>query len=174
MERLILAVNKYERNKKKDNSTKCCIILKVFIIAFLLVLCLVLIFILHSKQKNVDKNAKYGRVNENEQNKINTQFFAVSINSKMYVDKDGKTLAYIKNDKSNKYNMKVKIKEEKSNVVLFSSEVIKSGEQVDLIVIDKKLKPDKYNAIAEFFAVDKNTGEAKGLVIVKIILVVEE
>lgn len=172
MERLILSVNKIIKHKRRDNSTKCCIV-KVFIIIFLLIICSVLVFALFIRQKNVDKDAKYGRVNENEQDKINMQLFAVSINSKIYVDNDGKAFAYIKNDKFNKDNIKVKIKEDKSDEVLFSSETIKPGEQVDLIVIEKKLQKDKYNATAEFFAVDKITGEAKGLVVVKIILVFE-
>lgn len=121
----------------------------------------------------MDNSADLGRVEQKQMTDLTQQLFAVSINSKIYVDSDGQATAYIKNDKTNSYDMQVNIKDDSTGEILYQSETIKPGNEVESIIIKNTLQVGKHNAIAEFFALDKDTKEVKGKVIVKVVLIVE-
>ncbi|NCC87649.1 MAG: hypothetical protein EOM05_07235 [Clostridia bacterium] len=121
----------------------------------------------------MDNSANLGRLEQKQTTDLNQQLFAVSINSKIYVDSTGQAVAYIKNDKTNSYNMQVNIKDDITGESLYQSETIKPGNELDSITIKNNLQVGKYDAIAEFFALDKDTKEVKGKVIVKVVLIVE-
>jgi|GEM_PF-3464536 len=122
----------------------------------------------------MDDSANIGRIDQKQITDLNQQLFAVSINSKIYVDSNGQAIAYIKNDKTNLYDMQVNIKDDSTGEILYQSNIIKPDNQVDSITIKNSLQVGKREATAEFLALDKDTGEAKGKVIVKITLVVEK
>ncbi len=168
-----MTINRKTQQKKDNNSTKCYKKTRAFLVFFLLLFCNA--FLLSSCQNinNVDIYSKLGRIDDNETSVMDPQLFAVSINSKAYVDKDRKALVYIKNDKSNLYKMKVNITEDNTGEVIYQSGIIKPGKQINSIEINKNLEVGKHNSTVVFLAIDSETKKVKGQVVVSIVLVVE-
>ena len=112
-------------------------------------------FVQNQNEDYMDNSANPGRIEQTQTTDLNQQFFAVSINSKIYVDSTGRAVAYIKNDKTNSYNMQVNIKDDITGESLYQSETIKPGNELDSITIKNNLQVGKYDAIAEFFALTR-------------------
>ncbi|MEG0980101.1 MAG: hypothetical protein RR911_07240 [Oscillospiraceae bacterium] len=146
-------------------------------ILLLIVLGLTLIYFVFIKVKLIDysdTSANTGQIEQIQQKPTREDLFSVSINTKLYLTKDNKVAAYIKNDKTNKYNMQVLIKEDSTDKVLYQSDILKPGRQIDYINLNERLKKGSYKATAEFLAMDIKSGEASGKVVVELVIISEE
>lgn len=169
--------NHKNKTKRLSDSSKIKITIILIIILFVLIAYDILIYF-YKQNDNINSsvipnNKSQTTTVATANNTDESQLFAVSINSKIYVNKDNTALAYIKNDKSNEYNMQVKIKDSSTGDMLYESEIIKPGSEIDSITLKNNMKVGNNNAAAEFYALDVKTGKIQGNVIVDVVFIVE-
>lgn len=136
---------------------------KLFFLIILIALVIVIaVCYMNSKKKqenkNIipDKNVSRGTLDDKQPLNL-----VCSVNSVSYV-KNGECYAYIRNDKVNKYNIKVIITDIESGNLIYESKVLKPGEKVDKFDFNQQCKSGKHKANVQFVAIDSNLGKEIG------------
>ena len=121
-------------------------------------------YLLNTNDFQFDNNAENGTIDglsEDEiqkmmQDKADKSLFLISMNT-MPEFKDGKSKGTLKieNDPRNNYVMKVEIRIDEGNELIYTSEGIKPGQVIKKDTLDKALKKGKYKCTATFIAFDK-------------------
>lgn len=77
------------------------------------------------------------------------------------------------NPENNKRDLRIRVTLDETSEIIYQSPVIKPGERIAYVTLDRTLAPGEYGAIAEFAVLDSETGEAVGAVDAGVLLTVD-
>lgn len=77
------------------------------------------------------------------------------------------------NPEKNKRDLRITVTLDETSEIIYQSPVLKPGERMAYVMLDRTLAPGEYGATAEFAVLDSETGEAVGAVDAGVLLTVD-
>lgn len=77
------------------------------------------------------------------------------------------------NPEKNKRDLRIRVTLDETSEIIYQSPVLKPGERIAYVTLDRTLTPGEYDATAEFAVLDSETGEDVGVVDAGILLTVD-
>lgn len=77
------------------------------------------------------------------------------------------------NPENNKQDLRITVTLDETGEIIYQSPVLKPGERIAYVTLERTLAPGEYAAVAEFAVLDSETGEAVGAVDAGVLLTVD-